>query len=285
MESSESITTFVSRLLSISSQMKTYGEKQDEQAIVEKILRSLNADFENRVVAIEEAHDLSSMTVDELSETLQAHEQRMNEKKVRKPIEQALQVQASIKDNHKSYGYSRGRGRGQGRGGRYQYQRGHSSSQDNDQERFDYNRNQHSRGRGQGRGKGRYDKSNIECFSCHKYGHYSSECRNKSIDQRANCVRQDEINCVQQNEEEEHTLLMVTTVDQTPNYHRWFLDTGSTNHMCGNKALFAELDESFHTRVKFADDSSIPVMGKGMILIELKNGIRNLSLMCFMYQE
>ena len=278
MESNESIATYVSRLLSITNQMKTYGEKHDEQAIVEKILRSLTSEFESKVVAIEEAHDLASMSVDELSGTLQAHEQRINERKARKPIEQALQVQASIKDHpkdaYKNYGYSRGRGRGQGRGGRYHNQRGRggnkntsgsSGNQENDQERLDFNRNQHTRGRGRGCGKGRYDKSNVECFSCHKYGHYSSECRNINKEQRASFTRQDD-------EEEEHSLLMVTSSDQISSNHTWLIDTGCTNHMCGNKALFTELAESYHTRVKFADDSSIPVMGKGMILVELKNG-------------
>ena len=278
MESNESIATYVSRLLSITNQMKTYGKKHDEQAIVEKILRSLTSEFESKVVAIEEAHDLASMSVDELSGTLQAHEQRINERKARKPIEQALQVQASIKDHpkdaYKNYGYSRGRGRGQGRGGRYHNQRGRggyqntsgsSGNQENDQERLDFNRNQHTRGRGRGCGKGRYDKSNVECFSCHKYGHYSSECRNINKEQRASFTRQDD-------EEEEHSLLMVTSSDQISSNHTWLIDTGCTNHMCGNKALFTELAESYHTRVKFADDSSIPVMGKGMILVELKNG-------------
>ena len=102
--------------------MKTYGEKHDEQAIVEKILRSLTSEFESKVVAIKEAHDLASLSVGELSGTiLQAHEQRINERKARKPIKQALHIQASIKDHSKdayiNYGYSRGRGRGQGRGG------------------------------------------------------------------------------------------------------------------------------------------------------------------------
>ena len=58
---------------------------------------------------------------------------------------------------------------------------------------------------------------------------------------------------------------MVTAVSESPDSRTWFLDTGCTNHMCGKKELFAELDESFGTKVKFADDSAIPVTGKGQI--------------------
>ncbi|XP_068477368.1 uncharacterized protein [Phaseolus vulgaris] len=47
---------------------------------------------------------------------------------------------------------------------------------------------------------------------------------------------------------------------------------GCTNHMCGKKELFADLDDSFHTKVKFGDGRFVPVSGKGRILITLKNG-------------
>ena len=65
-------------------------------------------------LAIEEAHDLFETSVDELFGALQAHEQCKNEKKVEKPIEQALQAQVSIKGEQKcetieKHGSSRGR--------------------------------------------------------------------------------------------------------------------------------------------------------------------------------
>lgn len=67
---------------------------------MEKIIRSLTLEFDNKVVDIEESHDLALMSVDEVSGTLQAHEQCINENKSMKPIKQALQLHASIKDCH-----------------------------------------------------------------------------------------------------------------------------------------------------------------------------------------
>ena len=32
---------------------------------------------------------------------------------------------------------------------------------------------------------------------------------------------------------------MVATTNETPNNQTWYLDTGCTNHMCGQKELFA----------------------------------------------
>ncbi|XP_076925564.1 uncharacterized protein LOC143588456 [Bidens hawaiensis] len=64
--------------------------------------------------------------------------------KVDKEDEHALKID-------QSEGSSGGRGRGRGRFG--------------------------SRGRGRGRGKSSFNKETIECYRCHKLGHFSYECR------------------------------------------------------------------------------------------------------------
>ncbi|GKV47387.1 hypothetical protein SLEP1_g54294 [Rubroshorea leprosula] len=215
------------------------------------------------------------MIVEELSGSLEAHEQRMNEKRTEKPIEQAFQSQVSIKgdqggETSQKHGGSRGRGRGRG----FYFNKGQGDHNNNygvggdDQEKSNFGHRQNIRGRGRGRGTGRYDKSHVECYSCHKHGHYSSEGRYKENDQKAHYVQEED-------DSEYHALLMVTSTNEASNYHTWFLDTGCTNHMCGKKEFFVDLDESYRSKVKFADESTVPVMGKGRILIKLKNGDHN----------
>lgn len=46
----------------------------------------------------------------------------------------------------------------------------------------------------------------------------------------------------------------------------------SSNHMCGDRSMFVEINEAIIGNVLFGDDSKIPVKGKGKILICLKNG-------------
>jgi len=87
----------------------------------------------------------------------------MNENKIEKPIEQALEAQASIGSSyhkHDSY-FSKGRG----------------------------DQNHGGTGRG-GRG-GIYNKSNVECYNCHKHGHYANECKSKGDNHASNCAQED----------------------------------------------------------------------------------------------
>ena len=79
---------------------------------MENILRSLTPRFEHVVAASEEANDISKMTVRLLSGSLRAHEQRMNDNKIEKPIEQTLQAQASIRISYHKHGTYCSKGRG-----------------------------------------------------------------------------------------------------------------------------------------------------------------------------
>ena len=92
METTETIDVYINKVLALTNHLKSNGETHSKQRKVEKILRSLTPRFEHVVAAIEETNDISTMTVRLLSGSLRAHEQRMNDNKVEKPIEQDLQA-------------------------------------------------------------------------------------------------------------------------------------------------------------------------------------------------
>ena len=110
METTKTIDVYINKVFALTNQMKTNGETHSEQE--EKILRSLTPRFEHVVAPIEEANDISKMTVKLLSGSLRAHEQRMNDNKIEKPIEQALQAQASIGSSYHKHGSYFNKGRG-----------------------------------------------------------------------------------------------------------------------------------------------------------------------------
>jgi hypothetical protein len=67
------------------------------------------------------------------------------------------------------------------------------------------------------------NKESIECYRCHKLGHYQSECPTWG----------DNANYAEFNDEEE-MLLMATTNYEDVKEENWFLDSGYINHMVGN---------------------------------------------------
>ncbi|CAL2237738.1 unnamed protein product [Prunus armeniaca] len=139
----------------------------------------------------------------------------------------------ALKVSHENYTSGRGRGRGRFRG----------------------------RGRGRGR-QGPFDKSTVECYHCHELGHFQYECPQKEKENKANVA-----------ETEEEVLLMASIDERNnQNCNTWYLDSGCSNHMSGNKQLFAKMDESFRDNVKLGNNSSLCVMGKGNIKIEV-NGV------------
>jgi hypothetical protein len=67
-------------------------------------------------------------------------------------------------------------------------------------------------------------------------------------------------------------LLLTYNGEKIGEKNSWHLDNAASNHMCGDKNNFVELDESVSKNVTFGDLSKVPIKGKGTILIRLKNG-------------
>ncbi|GKD00645.1 retrovirus-related pol polyprotein from transposon TNT 1-94, partial [Tanacetum coccineum] len=121
-------------------------------------------------------------------------------------------------------------------------------------------------GRGRGRGQGRggrfvYDKSTLECYNCHELGHFQWECP-KEVKSTAYYTEA----------KEEMLLMSLVECMETTYEHLWFLDSGCSNHMCGNRDMFVELDSMFKERVKLGNNSNLTVQGKGTVRLEI-NGV------------
>ena len=95
----------------------------------------------------------------------------------------------------------------------------------------------------------RYDKSKIECYNCNKMVHYSSECRSNV---------EEKFNLVDNNKDEDKSTLLLTLKEEDKNdCNSWYLDNGASNHMCGHKHIFVEINKTVKGHVSFVYTSKI----------------------------
>nr|AFP55578.1 copia-type polyprotein [Rosa rugosa] len=221
MREGEKVNEYFARTLTVANKMKAHGERMEDLVIVEKILRSMTRKYDYVVCSIEESNDLTTMTIDELQSSLLVHEQRMHAHDV--GDEQVLKV------THENTSGARGRGRGM------------------------------FRGRGRGRGRQGFNKALVECYKCHKLGHFQYECPN--WERTANYAELEE--------EEELLLMAYVEINNSKREDVWFLDSGCSNHMCGNRKWFSNLDETFKHSVKLGNNTRMAVTGKGNIKLEV----------------
>ena len=115
--------------------------------------------------------------------------------------------------------------------------------------------------RGRGRGRSYVNRAAINCFRCGKLGHYQFECT--SHEKGVNYAEVDE-------EEEELLLMAYADLSTEEERGKWFLDSGCSNHMTGEKDWFVELDESFKHSVRLGNSSRMAVQGKGKVRFEVE---------------
>lgn len=102
-------------------------------------------------------------------------------------------------------------------------------------------------------------KSNVQCYYCKGYGHVKADCWKLKRKEKANYAEGE----VEEKlfMAKEHIVNVATEV--------WYVDSGSSHHMSGEKSAFKELDESFKIEVKLGNDHEIKVEGRGTIAMSL----------------
>lgn len=220
MKDSDTMHNYISSVLEIVNQIRSYGDDLSDQRVVEKILRSLPMKYDHVVAAIEESKDTTLLSVDELLRSFQSHEERLNRSQGNS-VENAFHTKLNFskekgnpgigdsKENNK-YSSSRVRGGRWSRG-----RRGGGRSGDHHQRNCDGN-----------------DKSEIrkpQCYYCKRFGHIERFCRLKEKQAKFVVKKEEQGNVKQENE----SLFLACFYAKECSKHVWYVDSGCSNHMTG----------------------------------------------------
>lgn len=104
--------------------------------------------------------------------------------------------------------------------------------------------------------------SKIKCFHCHELGHYGKKCPHKKVGKKPLGGVVGEALALQIELYFTFITCMVTSMMGSV----WYLDSGSSYHMVGNKSFFNDLeDKDLHMHIKMGDDGRYSAIDVGTI--------------------
>ena len=197
--------------------------------------------------------------------SLEIHEARFK-RSTGSSVEQAFQSRVDEKkeggsggayNKHSGRGYSnRGRGRGRPNGqnryqgkGNFQLACSHCGKTNHSEENC-WHKN-----------KGDYEKDDIQCYRCKKYGHIARDCEEK-----------EQANFHEEKSSSESLFVAYLAANVDISSETWYLDSGCSNHMTGNRDYFVEIDDTMNSVVTLGDDKEVQVRGLGTITVTCKTG-------------
>lgn len=92
---------------------------------------------------------------------------------------------------------------------------------------------------------------------------------------KSNVQKQGETNVADQDEEDQ--MFVATCFSTTISFESWLIDSGCTNHMASDKALFKELKLSKVIKVRIGNGGYLPTKRIGTVAITTSSGTKTIS--------
>ena len=111
--------------------------------------------------------------------------------------------------------------------------------------------------------------SKVKCFHCHQHGHYATNCLQKKKNKQVVGSSVGEPLASQFELDFSLIACLVSSVMGSV----WFLDSGVSFHMTGDRDLFSDLeDKDLGVHIEMGDDGRYSATGIGTILFERESG-------------
>jgi hypothetical protein len=105
----------------------------------------------------------------------------------------------------------------------------------------------------------------VECYICHNFGHKSIDCRLRNYEPDSKSLAEN-VKFWKKKESNKCGLVLSAQRQTNP----WYIDSGCSKHMMGDKGKFLSLSESKSGSATFGNDALGKIKGKGMV--SLSNG-------------
>ena len=185
MEKEETIKMMSNHFNLIMNELTCLGKIYTIEDQVRKILRSLPVSWVPKITTIEEAKDPSSLALHELMGSLTTYEDKLEsykEEEVPKEGSLALKVAKALKQ------VKGGPKKGEDKDEVVAMLKKSFRELDNNCNNGN-NNNKGQNWKGKGKGKTFKDNSNVECYRCHKMGHYQKDCPKKNTNDEGSSPR------------------------------------------------------------------------------------------------
>jgi hypothetical protein len=104
-----------------------------------------------------------------------------------------------------------------------------------------------------------------ECYNCHNYGHKAADCRLRKYNPDLNPTAEN-VKVWKKKADDKCGLVLSAQKQKNP----WYIDSGCSKHMTGDKSKFLTLSENKSRNVTFGNDAPGKIKGKRMV--SLSNG-------------
>jgi len=262
----EAIEDFALRLTSLVSQLAQVGVDIGKEEAVAKYLRVVPPRFAQIALSIETLLDMSTLSIEEVTGRLKVVEDRAET-----PARTTAGGQLLLTEKQWA---ARLRERKQG-GGLLCFAR---------------RRRGKPRRKAKGTDKDGGDRAadKDRCRNCGKIEHWARDCKEPRRQQRAHLAQDDEeepallmaqVCAINTEAEDRGERVVLDEPRARVNLGRaeeaeeqWYLNTGASNHMTGNRTAFSELDTGVVGTVKFGDNSGVDIQGRGTVVFQCKTG-------------